>query len=606
MNRSFLTAITTILLVLLASNAFASIALLPNMKEANISRNDSIGLQFQLKNLGYENTCIDLETEQNDAYIDTGLIDNHICLNGGESTNITITITTNNAPRGLQLVELEAESDQGDAYAFVSIYVAEEPEIELVAYSNDVCRGKEDYVNVLIRNNSDEFKYVKLQAENEMLLPYFERQELDMVPFEERYVELKIFPSPYSSIGRHYVSMYAITNDETVKKTLSIDVEDCGEEEIAEFSVSVSSSCFTVKKEENERIYFKVTNRLEEEQKVFFSVGGELSANLQTSNAWLEGDEQREFYFEVNAANDTRVKDYDLTLHVWNADHSIEKEVCVRPSSEHNAGIIVEENDLEITECGNAIFVITLQNLGDYREDFELEIENNHSLIKTILSEDDFELERHSERQVYVSVTAMEGLAEGSYSITLKAETREDDFEKILRFKVVEEEQIVTEDGLRILSYTGNLTMDANSEKEFLVVLKNYSNETIEGISIGLTGLPWGVSASEENSISIPAGAERQISLLVNAGPETAGEYNAILQARNSEYSNAKNVSIVITAIEEEDEAIDLGFAGLFALGGDIAIGGLLLIVVIIASLLLVKVFKTPQEKEIWRRQYNG
>ena len=606
MNKGFLTVITAILVILLASSAFASIALLPSMKQANISRNDSIGLQFQLKNLGYENTCIDLETEQNDAYIDTGLIDNQVCLNGGESTNITITITTDNAPRGLQLVGLEAESDQGDAYAFVSIYVAEEPEIELVAYSNDVCRGQDEYVNVLVRNNSDEFKQVKLQAENEMLLPYFERQELDMIPFEERYVELKIFPSPYSSVGRHYISMYAITDDETVKETLAIDVEDCGEEEIAEFSVSVSSSCFTVEKEENERIYFRVKNRLEEEQKVFFSVGGELSASLQTSSAWLEEEEQREFYFEVNAASDARVKDYDLTLHVWNSDHSIEKEVCVRPSREHNSNIVVEENNLEIEECGNAVFVVTLQNLGDYSEDFELEIENNNDLIETVLSEDDFELERHSEREVYVSVTAMEGLAEGSYSIALKAETRGDDFEKILRFTVIEEDEIVIEDGLRILSYTSNLSMDTNSEKEFLVVLKNYSDETIEGISIGLTALPFGVSASEENNISIPAGAERQVSLLVNAGPKTAGQYNAILQAINSDYSNAKNISVVITSEEEEDETVDFGFAGLFALGGDIAIGGLLLIVVIIASLLLVKVFKTPQEKEIWRRQFNG
>ncbi len=605
MNKTFLTVVTAILLVLLASNAFASIALLPSAEQANISRNDSVGIQFQLKNNGYERACIDLETEQNAAYIDTGLIDNYVCLNGGESTNVTVTITTENAPKGLQLVTLEAESDQGNAYANVSIYVSEEPEIELVAYTNDVCRGKKDHVNVLVRNNSDEFKEVELQAENEMLLPYFEREELDMAPFEERYVELKIFPSPYSSIGRHYISMYAITDGEIVKETLSIDVENCGEKDIAEFSVSISSSCFTVEKEEDERIYFKVTNKLEEEQNVFFSVGGDLSAKLQTSNAWLEEGEQREFYFEVNVAKDKEVKDYDLTLHVWNSDHSIEKNICIKPSKEHYTDIVIEENNLEIIACENTVFVITLQNFGDYREDFELEIENNNNLIETALSEDELEVEKHSKRQVYVSVTALEGLAEGNYSIILKAETNHDKFEKILRFKVVEE-QIVEEKGLVILSHTGNLTMDANSEKELLVVLKNYSNKTIEGISINLTGLPLGVSASNESNISLQAGEERQFSLTVNAETETAGEYTAILQARNSDYSDTKNISIVIAEEEKEDETIDIGLAGLFALGEGLAIGGLMLIIIIIASILLVKVFKTPQEKEIWRRQLNG
>ena len=71
------------------------------------------------------------------------------------------------------------------------------------------------------------------------------------------------------------------------------------------------------------------------------------------------------------------------------------------------------------------------------------------------------------------------------------------------------------------------------------------------------------------------------------------------MQARNEEYSDAKNINIAIADAEEEEKETDnIGFTGLFALGEGLAIGGLMLIVLIIASILLVKIFKTPQEKE--------
>ena len=104
----FQAMVLALVLILLASNAFGQIALIPNMKQANVSRNDSIGMVFQIKNMGYERECIDLDTEYDDRYIETHISEDHICLNGYESTTVTLTIQTDDARKGGYIVSLEA------------------------------------------------------------------------------------------------------------------------------------------------------------------------------------------------------------------------------------------------------------------------------------------------------------------------------------------------------------------------------------------------------------------------------------------------------------------------------------------------------------------
>lgn len=607
MNHPTLIAFTATILIMLASAAFAGIAFVPEERHANMSGNDTIGLWYQLKNTGNETACISLETDQDDAYIDTHLTQDKICLNEHESTNVTVTISTENAPSGTQLVLLEAKSEQGNTTASAYIRISEEPEIELVAYPNDICRGTQEHINVLIRNNSDEFKEVELQAENEMLLPYFERKAIGLMPQQEKYVELRVHPSPYSSMGRHYVSMYARTDDETVKETVTLDVEDCDKEE-ARFTVDISTrSCFVVDKEEDEKIYFSVENLLEEEQKIYFSTGGGLPTRLQTSSAWLEEKEEREFYFEVKADERARVKDYNVTLKVWNSTGSIEKSLCVRPRKEHITEANVRENNLVIRQCESAVFTILLENNGDYYEDFELEVDNDNSKIEAVLSDDDVRLEKRSSKEAYVSVNVLEYAKEGNYSITLEINTDDEDFEKELMFKVVEKEAPIELPSLEITGYASSVRMDENSEKSILVRIKNNGETVLENVTVEMDSLPKGVTATFERNIGLLPGQEKEFELFIQTEEETEGEYNVMLLAHNTETSTEKMVTLIAETAEEEpvEEIVIGSMAGLFAAGGSALLGLAVLVIVITALVLIARVLRTPntkKEKETWMR----
>ncbi|MBN2067025.1 MAG: hypothetical protein JW744_01000 [Candidatus Diapherotrites archaeon] len=599
----------SLVLVLLSTSALASIAIIPSFKQASMSRNDSIGMAFQLKNQGYGRACIELEADE-DTYFETSLSIQDICLNEAEATSFTLTVRTNNAPRGLHTGGIYAESDGGNATAFFSVLVSEEPEIELVAHSNDICLGEDETINVLVRNNSDEYKEVELQAENEMLLPYFKPSSFTLVPFQEKYVELKLHPSPYSAEGSHDVSMYAITDEETAKKSLKVDVVECGNEEKAGFTVRLTSSCKTVEKGKEEKIYFTVENMKDEEQKLYFSAGNDLDARMQASSAWLEANEKRTFYFAVNIPEEATVKDYNVTLHAWNSDYSVEKSTCIRPRKMHSTEVSVEENNLEVKSCGSAVFTALLENLGDYSEKFEMELDNGYDEIEAELSEDELTLEKHSKRQIFVNVSALPEAEEKQYEIELEVKTDDETFRKKLRFRVVEEEEEPEpQEMLEITGYSSSLRIDENSSKALLVSIRNNSKEEISGIQARLLSLPTGITAVSVASQHLLPGEEKQLEIMLKAAPGTAGTYSILLQAASQEYTQSETVQLTVAEAEEEQEEEQQsklqGLIGLFATGGSALLGLAALVILITAVVLIARAVRTPNtntKKEAWMR----
>jgi len=586
-------------LLLLSSNVLASVVVSPMVKQATVSRNDSIGLQFRLKNTGFEEECVDLWAEvldfDQEAYIEASLSRESLCLNESESTNITLTIRTENAPKGLYEILLEAVSDQDTAAAEISIFVGGEPEIELVAFPNDLCRGRQETVNVLVRNNSDEFKQVELQAENEMLLPYFEKSSISLMPLQERYVELRVHPSPFSAVGRQYVSMFAVSDYEAVKERIAIDVEDCDPEEKADFSVRVSERCFIVEKGVDERIYFEVRNKEEEEQKVYFSVGGDLTARLETGSAWLEENEEREFYFDVKLANNARVKDYNVVLNVWNSRHSVEKQLCVKPEKEHSTNARLEENYLRVRQCESIVFTLILENLGDYTEDFYLSLENPYSEIEAELSEEDHSIERYDKKRVYVNVNALPDSVEGSYTISLEIETDDETFEKELNFKVLKKEhEEPATGGLSITAYASTVKIALDDKKPFIVSVKNNSADEMENISISLTGLPESASATAENGISLQPGQEKSFELEVLTENTPEGEHSLVLETENPDYRSTRPVKLFVEEKAGEGNGFFAGLTGLFAAGGSALLGLAALAIIIIFFAFIAKALRRP------------
>ena len=259
-----------------------------------------------------------------------------------------------------------------------------------------------------------------------------------------------------------------------------------------------------------------------------------------------------------------------------------------------------------IRQCESAVFTVLLENLGDYSEDFELDIENDHRYIEAVLSEDYLRIERRSKEKVYLSVNVLDQASEGNYSLWLEVEANGERIKKQLRFTVVEEQAVTQLPSLEIVSYASSLRMDENSEKGLSVTLRNNGEQSLDGIAIDVYGLPQGITAGFERNISLLPGQEKEFELTVSAEEGTAGEYDLVLQAQAFDYSDEKPVKLVVEAVEETDGR-DMGLlSGLFAVGGSALLGLAALIIVVIALVLISRAFKgkpnTKKGEEIWIR----
>ncbi len=593
MRKAVSVSASALLFLLLFSAACADIALIPSSRQVNVSRNDVIGLQFQVKNLGPGETCIDLETEQDNAYIETSLSKEHFCLAENNARTVTLTIRTENAPRGLHTVLLLAWADDGNATATVSLYVAEEPEIELVAYRSDVCSGKEERISVLVRNNSDEFKEVRLQAENEMLLPYFKPSELSLSPYQEKYAWLYIYASPYSTIGSRDISMYAITEDEIAKETVRLDVVDCEEpgEEPA-FTVSLDKGCYIVRKGRTEEIPFRVRNRLDSDLEVYFSVAGGLSPRLEKRSALLDEDEQRTFYITVTVPAEAVSKDYNISLKVGGNGYSVEKRTCVTPKKTHYSRLEILNNDLRIEQGESAEFIALIRNLGDYNENFEVEVENPYSKIDANVSYPEFRLIAGNSRELYISVSVAHDANIGDYQLGLEVDVNNSKQGKTLRFEVVEETAAPepSSNTLEILSYPSSIKIDENSSTAITVTLKNSSQQEIEDVVVKLSALPAGIDSTYRSNLSLLPGEERGIELLVSTAFGSGGSYSAKVVAFNQAVFLEANVDIIVAVTEHVEGQVQGIPTGLFAaadLGNTLAWGLALAAILLIAAAVL-------------------
>jgi uncharacterized membrane protein len=563
-----------------------------------LNKTDSIGLRLRVENTSSERQCIDFEADTSSGYIEARLAEDHICLNRQEYTYVTLTIKTENASSRSYTATFIAETSLETVELDIGVRVSGESEIELVAYPTDVCRGEQEYLNVLVRNNSDEFKEVELQAENEMLLPYFEDDEISLGPNQEKYVKMHVHPSPYSSLGDQEVSMFAVTSHETTKETVDLDIVDCeGLEEDKEFRVRVASGCFEVEKGIEERIYFTVENLAEEGQTIYFSAGGELSAKMGQHKAFIEDGEEERFYFTVEVSEEAKVKNYDVTLHVWNSENSVEKEICIRPEKAHAGFVEIEQNDLVIRQCQNAVFTALVRNSGDYDEDIEVELHNNYHDIDATVSDSSFELEGHSSKEIYVNVSVAPDAALGDYTLLLEVKTGSETFTEELRFSVLEEEQADLDTSLEITGHSTSITMQEGQEKKLFLSVKNTGEKALYGIAIVLYGLPKGIDAESKTGISLQPGEEKDFELNIKADLNTFGEHDLVLQAISGNVSDEKQVKLVV---EEASQSFWSGLVGLFTLGNLAWLGLIVLIVIVILA--LVARAASPQQKEIWMR----
>ncbi|HLD59318.1 MAG TPA: hypothetical protein VI977_06855 [archaeon] len=600
----FFRLIATVFVLAFASQAFASvfsgIEVSPQANSIFMQRNDNVGVLYSFANTTDSRKCIEIRNSFFSDYVSVDFADESFCLNAGESTQIAASFRTIDAQQADYSASMIFFVD-GDSFtvSLGTVLVSEDsPSLEIIPYPTDVCRGEEEFINVLVRNKTSSFKTITLNAESEILLPSFEQSQIYLDAFQEKNIRLSVHTSRLSQVGKIPVSIYVSSGTDYIKRTVPIFVKDCEGIIFPSFELSLPSGSIAVEKTVSSRIFFQIRNLSKEAQTINAAVLSDLPTYLSNSSVSLDAFEERTLYFDVNARTSDSTGDHNISVIAWNPNNRVEKSkrIIVRPTSLPQ--VLLQNNNLSIRRSETGIFVFLAQNNGDTNSDFNFYIPNVPANMNAVFSDPDFSLNKNTAQEVYLFVSVAEAAALGDYDLNVIIKSGRKTFFLKPVFTVLEKAGDLEQE-LAIESYPLQIQAYANSQQNISVKLRNNSETIFPNVGVSLKNLPEQITSNSFNSIIFNPSESKNIQLSLSIGNIPAGSYPALLEVRNGNETATRQLQIVILSREGAEGAPFGGF-GLFTLGESLALGLVVLIILLLAAIAVTGFAASNSEKEKW------
>ncbi len=592
------------------------LSITPEYSTLHMERNGSRSISVRIKNNSCERTCFDLSSASDSSYINSSVSVGSACLSAGESTTVALSIETIDASAQTYNVRLRARSGTREKSTTVQVMVDSCTGcntgncIELVAYSKNICLGKKEKISILVKNNSDEIKTVSMSASSTEFLASFDNSKTEVDSHSQKYVYLNVYVYPGTSLGSHYINVFAQTDNDSVKKKAYFNVKECEEPEENSFSVTMSGSCQPIEKGKDLNMSFSVKNRTDNELTVSFQTVADIPSQVPASIT-LAPQETKTVEFNVKARESDETGKHYIKLYAWTPKFRVMKTACVEIEKKRKTVISLQENNLEIEQCRNNVFVLFIENRGDYNESYKIEV-NNSTRASVTLSEKEISLKPGEAKQVFVNVDVPLDMNEGKYSFDVLIKNKET-FTKKLIFSVVRA-KTPAPTTIALTSYPATIVLLPGEEKTISIAVSNLTMEKVDGINI-----EWSLPSflyAENGTISVEPQNTTIIEQAISTSPEAVtGTYYGWLSLNIDNTKVTKKITVVIvepkTVLEPEttgEEGKKPGFwgtTGLFALANPLEIGLIILLTIVIIMVALKGIIEsdTDYSKPVWHRR---
>lgn len=567
------------------------IEIIPEYRDIYMENNDTVGVAFTLENVSDERQCLTLRTRNYSRYIDTSVHDDEFCLNPHTRTSKTMNITASYAPSGTYraefIVKVDVDGYERTGTAFINAHVGEAASIEILpSYSmGTVCRGQSDDLFFSVKNHSYEMKEVELSVSGDFL-PTLEEDEIIVDGKESYATEVHLYAPTSTALEEFDVTVSARTDDAFIQRTLNFRVEDCSREESnVLFALDTPSACAAVNKDTLTNVQFSVENKTDDVLTVYLQTISDIWSSVENSIELEEGAEEQ-LYVSVKPVLEDATGEHIIKVVGWTENKpSIMKELCVTVEEQNHAVLSLMENNLEVEQGEQVIFVLTVNNDGDTDLHYTLDSAAVESGLSVSISDDDFILEPNRQKEVFVSVTASEDAEVKDYGIELLVEEEALGVtEKELNLTVKERTvQIVKLD-----SFPYKVNMQPSESRVINFSVTNLSNVDFENVKVSLVDLPNGVTTSMQE-FSLERGKTIELAQQLNVSEDVeTGLYQVQVLIEADEISEERDLLLYIyqetqanAEADEEETGLDMT-AGFASLAGNAAVGIFLLLIVLI------------------------
>ncbi|MFA5126255.1 MAG: hypothetical protein WC462_04615 [archaeon] len=573
----------------------------------------SYGTQMKLSNFSGERKCFNFDAESTPYdLLNVSVSNGELCLNDGETTYFTLNANTCGAEQRAYQVRVFAEDTNIELWFDFQVGSCSNFDgFSINEFDGKICKGEEKNLTVMVRNTTMEQKRVYLSADNAMILPYFEKDYVNLSSGEQKAVQLVINAKSLDT-GYYNILLSGDAGSYHINKRLEIEVVDCSEIAERTFSLSVPSVCFDVSRGQKFESSFTITRQscicsecYRNEKEFFLKLLG-MPAELSYNSVLLNPNQGKSINYTVFVPQNApaghqllTIAGYDGTE--WNS-FTEQKLLCLNVLGESKASLIVKTQAKDIVWCGSQIFELELTNNGDFDANYSLSATDTPTGVSISFSESTVNVPKGQSRVIYAVI-----------STNPSAQIRDNQWLKILvkgpvelsakvYFNVKEKSSF---DDLEILSATKQVIMKGNSTASYDIVLRNNTGASVKNVLVSFEDVPNDVNIDSVVIGEILPGGVATVSGIISAG-NVDGNFEPVFVVSSGQLINKQTFSLVI---EENSLGFGTGmFAGLFGFGAISLIEGLfgsLLLAVLLITLVAVIIYGVtrntkPSKKEAW------
>ena len=538
------------------------------------------------------------------------------CLNAKQSTKIYVSLNSCNADERQYTVRVfDYDSNLSLSFGAEVGSCNNSAGFRIEEFDGKICAGEKKQLSVFVRNTSSASKRVYLKAENEMFLPYFSKEIIDLAGGEEKEVALNI-NTLNAKEGTYFVSISGDADNFHIEKRVSFDIVDCSSFAERTFRLSVPDVCFDVKKGGTLESQFTITRQGEEnafcdntKKPFYLSVNG-MPSVVSFSTVNLLPNEGKAITFTVNVPKDAPAGYNFLTImgsdgSEWNS-FTEQKPLCVNVLGENKAGLTVNTQSKNILWCGSEIFEVLVSNTGDFDANYELQTIETPAGVSVSFSHQKFSLKKGESKNIFVSVsTSPNAQVKDNQQLKIKLKGPVE-LTAVIYFNVKEKTSF---EDIEILSYTQKVEMYSNDTASYNILIRNNSGSDLNSVLVSFENVPVGVEIESVYSGAIKAGKTVSVLGTIKTNSDVNGIFEPVFVVTAGSMANKEKFSLVVTKREGFFAGL---FTGLFSFSAVNIDSSELIYFLFVAIVLIVFVsliiftlsaFSKGEKREAWMEQ---
>lgn len=450
-----------------------------------------------------------------------------------EKATIGITVRAlDDADHGTVLGKVKVDLDGQIVEVPVTVYVGTNPYLTLTTFNSVVCAGEYvESISVLVENRTSGDVDVSLHASHPILLPFSDDESVTLENGIEQFVTFHVNVSP-QNVGTYTGTIVAETSQIVMVRPFKVSVNDCPTPSEKTISLKVPTKTYDLTKLKTTTVPITVKNLTDEPQYVEFFIETTIPHSIPSITI-APNDTA---IINASFTPDTSIPAGKKTINVSavSSGYSIVQSIQVNVLPLDYLTMQSVNTIYDITEGDVEAVDFVVFNEGDSTQTIVFGTQHVIPGVTFSFTPDKVVLEKGNSAHVRAFVRVAESTSTTKVDTFLVASGKTTASFPI-SFSILENDD-VTQIPLTFVSVPAEMSIDVDSQKEFLVTVQNNSDTSVLGVRFKLSGVNGAfISVISPTDVAIAPHETKTIALKLVTQEETRpGLYSPILVAQGT------------------------------------------------------------------------